>query len=270
MFTHKLGLFENAVDSLEEALVKYQEMYDRPKSSKFAVLHMAHFMELIFKYYVYMKHPLLIYKNPFAKSLDNIGTISLWDAINFINNENKDSISADLRKDLEWLKKVRNSIEHYEFTMNLQEVGDTIGRIFRSVLRFLDEYTQIDLRSKISNEAMNEFSVLSDEYKSHLQEALGKARYIAAMWGNNANNDFPACIDCEQCGHRTMVFDDTSETNYRCLFCGEIYGDNVPCRCDVCGSVSDYYDMDIWECQNGEIEKRCSHCSGRYLMEKDD
>lgn len=38
-----------------------------PTSS--AILHFSHFMELILKYYVTQAHPLLIYKNPFAKSL---------------------------------------------------------------------------------------------------------------------------------------------------------------------------------------------------------
>lgn len=93
MSTHQLDLLENALDSLVEALHKYEqgESGDN-KAYKFAVLHMSHFMELIFKHYVAQKHPLLIYKEPFAQKLDRNKTITLWEAINFINNESEDFI----------------------------------------------------------------------------------------------------------------------------------------------------------------------------------
>jgi hypothetical protein len=61
--THELDLLDNALDSLAEALAKFEEGDDgEPKAYKFAVLHMAHFIELIFKHHVAEKHPLLIYK----------------------------------------------------------------------------------------------------------------------------------------------------------------------------------------------------------------
>ncbi|MGD1473691.1 hypothetical protein ACP6H4_26250 [Vibrio harveyi] len=46
MSEHKLDLLDNAVDSLEEALVKFEEgEAGETKAYKFAVLHMAHFLD---------------------------------------------------------------------------------------------------------------------------------------------------------------------------------------------------------------------------------
>ena len=117
---HELGLLENALDSLNEALRKFQAGESgSPRAYKFAVLHFAHSLELLFKYYVTQSHPLLIYKNPFSKSIAKENTIGLWDAVQFLKNEGK-GISADLSKDLEWVKQLRNNIEHHKFEMNVQ------------------------------------------------------------------------------------------------------------------------------------------------------
>ncbi len=62
---HELGLLENVLDSLNEALRKFQPGESgEPRAYKFAVLHFAQALELLFKYYVTQSHPLLIYKNP--------------------------------------------------------------------------------------------------------------------------------------------------------------------------------------------------------------
>ena len=66
---HKLNLFENAIDSLDEALLKYEigAHETEPAALKFAVLHMAHFMELLLKKYLSDIHPLLLFKDVFKK-----------------------------------------------------------------------------------------------------------------------------------------------------------------------------------------------------------
>ena len=130
---HKLDLLGNAMDSLEEALKKFEEGdAGDQKAYKFCVLHMAHFIELIFKHHITEKHPLLIYANPFAPKIDpaTAKTIGLWEAVNFINNEDKDAVSGDFKKDLDWLKRLRNDIEHHKFEMDVATARITIGRLF--------------------------------------------------------------------------------------------------------------------------------------------
>ena len=80
--SHQLDLLENAVDSLNEALRQYDVGKSGSiRSYKFAILHFAHFLELLFKYYVTQSHPLLIYKNPFSKNIKSEKTIGLWEAV---------------------------------------------------------------------------------------------------------------------------------------------------------------------------------------------
>ena len=65
MAKHKLDLRENSADSCNEALSKYREgLAGNGGAFKFAILHLAHALELLFKSYFAKVHPLLpdIYK----------------------------------------------------------------------------------------------------------------------------------------------------------------------------------------------------------------
>ena len=272
MTTHQLDLLENAVDSLAEALSKLREGDEgNSKAFKFAVLHMAHFVELVFKHHIASKHPLLIYKDPFSAKVDRNKTINLWDAINFINNEAADTVSPVLKKDLEWLKRLRNEIEHHKFTMEVPEVRATIGRLFRSVVEFLEKHTEIELESLIPESTMETFQVLSDEYEFKLRTALKEADDFEAA--NQTRYDDPDAppprLDCENCSNPTLIKNEHSSSGYRCLVCNNEEGDNIPASCDICGLLSTLGELDAWE-DEGKCEYRCYYCSGRYHADKDD
>lgn len=274
MSNHKLDLLENAMDSLAEALTKFEQGDNgNPKAYKFCVLHMAHFIELIFKHYITEKHPLLIYMNPFESNLkpEKARTIGLWEAVNFINNEEKDTVSGDFRKDLEWLKKLRNDIEHHKFEMDVATARTTIGRLFRAVLEFIDYNSNVDIEQAIPQNAMDTFKVLSDEYQFKLKDALRAADAIERDNPRDPSDpDVPEVrIDCEGCGNFTMVLNDASGTGYRCTVCDNEDGDNIPTNCDICGAACDTGDLDYWEVEGGQREGRCYYCSGRYAADRD-
>lgn len=279
MSTHQLNILENAIDSLAESLSKFEEGDSgEPNAYKFAVLHMAHFVELTFKYYVSQKHPLLVYQKPFDKKLNKDRTIGLWEAINFINNEaanaeTERTISDELRKDLEWLKRLRNEIEHHKFTMDVQQTRVTIGRLFRSVLEFLNEYTDVSIEDKIPSTLIEPFRVLSDEYEFQRRDAINRAEEIEQEGRAGDPSDpgsIPDRLVCEECDSPTMIIDDSSPTGYKCLFCGNLEGDEIPVWCSACGAISTRGDVDFWETDDGESEVRCYYCSGRYHADKDD
>ena len=165
---HQLDLLENAIDSLREALLKFNEGSDiNIAPYKFSILHFSHFLELLFKYHVTQSHPLLIYKNPFGKNIKSQNTIGLWEAIQFLKNEGKE-FSADFDKDIEWIKKLRNDIEHHKFKMNVLEVRQTLGRLIRATNEFNDEYDLIDITEKLEGEHLVVFNELNDEYLANL------------------------------------------------------------------------------------------------------
>lgn len=274
MTVHELDLFDNALDSLAEALSKFEEGdAGEHKAYKFAVLHMAHFIELIFKHHIASKHPLLIFKDPFARALDKNKTIGLWEAVNFINNEAPNSVSSEFRTDLEWIKRMRNEIEHHKFTMDVTQVRTTIGRLFRSVTEFLDEYSDIELEAHIPKHTKDTFKVLSDEYEFSVRDAIKKAEEVEEENPIDYSSDpdaEPVRLDCPECGHPTLVFDEESDTGYRCTFCGNEESDDLPAVCDICGVHTTKGDLVFWENELGEMEGRCYYCSGRHHADKDD
>lgn len=273
MESHDLDLLGNAIDSLVEALEKF-EQGDRgnPKAYKFAVLHMAHFVELIFKHHITQKHPLLIYSRPFDEKLNTQKTIGLWEAINFINNEEAGVVSKEFRQDLNWLKNLRNQIEHHRFEMNVAEVRSTMGRLFRSMMLFIDDYTDLDVASEIPKQVMDTFKVLSDEYELKVRDAhiLAETLERTARVSRSADSP-PVRVHCDACGHLTMVVSADSPTGFRCTLCSEESSDDIPSACEWCNEPLTYGELyrDTIEDSGEQREvRRCYRCSGNYFADR--
>jgi hypothetical protein len=244
---HELGLLENALDSLNEALRKFQagENGDA-RSYKFAVLHFAHSLELLFKFYVTQSHPLLIYKNPFSKNIEKENTISLWDAVQFLKNEGK-NISADLSKDLEWVKQLRNNIEHHKFEMNVHDVRKALGRLIRATMEFSDEHDLLDLAEKVEPDCKNTFDTLADEYRASIAAARAEAL---------DKSDDGEAYDCAHCGERGTAA--LIEEKYECLFCKETVS---IVECCVCGDDFPETEVSVWNDDHlPHIDYICEAC----------
>lgn len=274
MPTHELNLIENAVDSLKEALAKFDEgEKGNLKAYKFAVQHMSHFVELIFKHHVATIHPLLIFKEPFSRKINTDRTIGLWDAINFIANESPDAISSEFRADLEWIKKLRNDIEHHKFSLDIQQTRQTLGRLFRSVLEFLEFATELDISDFIEDNEKETFQILANEYEMARRDAIRAADEFDEENTPDYSSDPdapPPRVDCWDCGNPTCIINDESPTGYRCLLCGSEYSDEIPAHCDICGVMTTLGELATWEDDEGRTEARCYYCSGQYHADKDD
>ena len=253
---HKLDLLENAVDSLREALIKFDEGSDTNLSAyKFSILHFSHFFELLFKYYVTQSHPLLIYKNPFSKKIKKENTIGLWEAIQFLKNEGK-QITKDFSKDLEWMKKLRNDIEHFKFDMNVIEARRTLGRLIRATDEFIDEHDLLDISSKIGGQHLSIYNELNDEYKSHLNTARIAAKALT-------EDDGHGCIYCGE-------YDTAAKIGNKlvCQFCDQ-EEDLIHC----CNCHLEYREdeMRVWNDDpehHPHIDYICDYCH-EYILGKD-
>lgn len=272
----ELDLLENAIDSLNEALAKYQEGKDgNEKAYKFCVQYLSHFFELLLKYYVTQSHPLLIYKNPFSKTIsEESQTIGLYEAINFLKNEGHE-ITEKFEKDLKWLKKLRNSIEHHKFEMDVDEVEETIGRLMSAVVEFDESHENIDLSSYISREQYDLFHMLADTYEGRLKKAeeeVKKAKEGAYRGVSPKEYEFVDfnVYHCYECDHDTMIPDEESSSGYKCVFCDNEESDDIEVECDCCGIKAPVEEMDLWDMDDGTSEYRCYYCSGRYQADKDD
>lgn len=246
MAKHELDLLPNALDSFNEALSKYRaaEAGD-PRSYKFAILHFAHFLELLFKHYVTQAHPLLIYKNPFAANLEKQQTIGLWEAVQFLRNEGH-KIEPSFKKDLEWIKDLRNNIEHYKFTMDLSEVRATLGRLTQALLEFNDYVSDFDVAEHISPANLDLFKTLSDAYKAKVAAARKRAEE------ESDNNEAVLCHNCFN-GTAALI-----GREYKCFLCE--FSDPIQ-DCCVCGTQERRSEMSLWNEDYGDFI--CIGCQDR-------
>jgi len=255
----QLDLFDNALDSLNESLEKYKQgSKGDTRAYKFCIQHLSHFLELIFKYYVYQCHPLLIYKNPFAKNIkEDAFTITLTDAINFLKNEGR-NLPEEFEKDLNWLKNLRNKIEHHRFSMSLDEVKETIGRLINALVKFDELYDNLGIIEYIPEKHYFLFFELAYSY----EERLKKAQDIANTYSYHPKrNPEQFTVMCEECHHETMTPNEESATGYRCSFCGCEDSDNIMVQCTYCGSHSPKWQMSGWN-EDEESYYICIGCMG--------
>ncbi len=247
---HELDLQENALDSLNEALRKYQEgLAGDLRAYKFAILHYAHFIELLFKYYVTESHPLLIYKNPFSKNLKKEKTIGLWEAVQFLKNEGKE-VEPSFFTDMEWLKKLRNDIEHFKFTMDVAETRRAIGRLTQAVIDFNVTHADIDIFDHIDADTFSIFQELADENKA----ALANAQKEAEEYSENGE-----IYDCEICWNIGTAIN--SVAGYVCKLCGET---DPEIDCCVCGERIRQSEGRVWnEDHPPHIDYICEYCDDR-------
>lgn len=253
---YELDLLDNAIDSLNEALVKYQEAIGGNKMAfKFCVLHLSHFLELIFKHYVSLAHPLLIYKKPFENKINEESqTIGLEEAINFLINEGK-NLPKNFITDLKWFKKLRNRIEHHKFTMEVEEVKNTIGRLMKAFVEFDQLHACLNFYAKVSLAQYPLFLELSSNYE------LARGEALARCLSNRDDINFQLLI-CPACGNETMVTDRTSSSGIKCFFCqSEEPPMDMEVPCDLCDQLWPLDEMNSCDWYgNGQNSNICPRC----------
>lgn len=250
MAKHQLDLRENAVDSFNEALCKYREgLGGNGAAFKFAILHLAHSLELLFKYYVSKAHPLLIYKNPFSKNIAKEQTIGLWDAVQFLVNEGY-ALDRSFFADLEWLKKLRNDIEHYAFDMDVPEVRRAMGRLVQAISEYHYDIGDEDIEQFVSKENLDLFNELADENKRELANARTEAKELTE------DDEVHNCKFCGHDGTGAMI-----KGRIVCQYCKE--DDNL-LDCSICGAQMLRSEAIVWnDDHESHTDYACEACDDR-------
>ena len=170
--------------------------------------------------------------------------------------------------DLNWFKKLRNSIEHHKFVMDVNQVNDTIGRLVKAFDSEQERLGRLDFSSAITVERLKLFFDLADNYEQKLKAVESHVHdlYVAAQGGQRHkfwdNSRFPI-LYCFECGHLLAIEDEQSDSGFKCALCGseDVDKDDLPANCVICGV----------DCLSGElIAGYCYYCSGQYHADKDD
>lgn len=309
---YKLDIQENAIDSFHEALSRFREGEEGVKNRayKFAILHMAHFVELVLKLYVISIDENLVYSKCFNKvdkraKENNINHLEAYELLkkegfNFealiSSNSSPHTINVDQAlelakcevcqhtgnhfvdsefiKDINWMKGLRNNISHFEFSLTTKDVRLCIGRLVRGIEDFIDMFSLFDLRAKINDAEAEIFDKLSDEFKQMLAEAeqdVKDAKDQAFRVRPKEMCFVDWCVyECPQCEHNTMIPNDDSSTGYKCTYCENEESDEIELTCDCCGVKFHQDDLETWEMDDGTSEMRCYYCTGQYAASKYD
>jgi hypothetical protein len=228
---HELDIFANAVDSLNEGLRRYQEAHaGKVGAYKFAVLHFSHFLELLFKHAVASEHELLIYKNPASKNIAKESTIGIWESIAILKNS-EHHFEPELLADIEWLKQLRNDIEHYKFKMDVRQVRAALGRILRASTDFAVAAGTPAVADAVTIDCRDTFHTLLDEYREQLANARADAK-------EEAERDVTYCTFC---GESDVAVERTDLVH--CFFCAE---DDPLHVCAICGEQHRESEMTVW------------------------
>ena len=272
---HRLALIENAVDSLNEALTKYEmgAHGGEPRELKFAVLHMAHFIELLLKERMAKIHPLLIYERPFEAKIRYGRTISVSQAINFLRHA--EEIEDDFHDNLRWLTDLRNQITHREFVIDVVHTKETLGRIVKAAVDFCDPALSQQIRASLPKQVNATLQDLLDDYTERLRLAQSNAEEHSDQFGpytDEYGHIMPVGpLDCGSCGSDQTVAASgqvkSREPAYgQCFFC-EQEG-----RITQCGHCSDWYpDWDLVKHpMTDEPSSICEACADWWQHRWDD
>ena len=307
---YQLDIQENAIDSFNEALVKYREGETGKLSAyKFAILHMAHFLELVLKMYVETLDENLIYIANF-RLLDKEANAAGEDLLQHLakrqstgklfpqpsgNSPSKTIYAANalaLAKlerckvtgvpfvdqefidDIDWLKGLRNNIEHFHFELEPRDVRLCLGRIVRRAEEFADGFSLFGLADQVGAENAELFEQLADEYENRIREArleVKEKTYEAFRGVRHKFNDQVGwnVYECPECREDTLITDQKSDTGYRCTLCGNEESDEIEEKCDICGIKAPGDQMELWEIDEHESERRCYFCSGNHALDRD-
>lgn len=293
----------NAIDSFNESLAKYEQgQAGDIKSFKFAITHLAHSIELVLKIYLQTLDEFIVFSKCFkevekkAKSdgVDLLSAFSKLKAERFdfekivqgipcphtVNVEQALSVAMcevckitsnnfldqEFIDDINWMKDLRNSIEHYEFDFTPKEVRLCIGRLIRGLADFADLFSLFDLESEVGKDRFHVFEVLADEYSHFLAEAnitVAEAKRELFSGVRPKHQVFIEwnVYDCPSCGNSTMIPNRDSSTGYRCTFngCGNEESEEIEVDCDICGGAWPNGDMTSWEDTYTHVCPRCEN-----------
>lgn len=292
---YKMDILNNAFDSLNEALDKYEQgQQGNVRQHKFALLHFCHFMELILKYYLTTKNENLIYKKVYefivkkakeesmtlAEAYEELEkndfdfsgliaghpnpfTIKPDQILAFIKSDDA-GIDEQLISDIASIKALRNNIEHYRFEMDTKDVRLALGRLTRGFDEFYEYVGLGTLQQSINKTQLGIFQILADEYEHNLAEAKFDAQeaHRDAFRGVRPKHylfvDFTT-YDCHECNQvNLMIPNQYSETGFRCTHCGNEESDDIEVECEICGESWPNGEMCSWE---DTYEHTCPNCN---------
>lgn len=293
----KFDLLENGLDFVTSGI---QHILDdkSPTSLKYAIIHLSAGVELILKDTLRKEHWSLIFENI------NTANFSLLKSGEF-KSVDFDAILARLQnvceielsdKDLSILKqlrRLRNKIEHFEFSLNVPAIKSLSSKVLSILLIFINENIDLKRTSATSKEYIEQLRSMPTKFTEYVK--LRNAQIKDVIVKANKKYEIEICPICRQ---TTLILDD----DRLCAFCGftespqtiaRLYAENIlgesmyicmtdggdfpVMDCIHCNDTDtfvdkgdDYICFNCFETNHKSELKYCSNCGQIFESSKDD
>lgn len=297
----KLDIKSNAIDSFNEALAKLESAQNGDsKAYKFTILYLSHAIELVLKMYLQNLDENLVFSKCYKKVKQRASEkkINLLDAFNELESEQFDFgaviagydnpftvnvgevlaiakdetcditgnhfVDQEFIDDINWMKEIRNTIEHFQFEFTVKEVRLCIGRLVRGLNEFSDVFSLFDLEEEVGEQCYEIFKVLADEYEHSLAEAHIDVSETKNSLFSSIRPKHQMFIEwnqyyCEECSNETIIPNTDSATGYKCTFCGNEESGQIEVDCDVCNLPWANEEMSYWDENLMNVCPRCEN-----------
>ncbi len=210
---HQFTLIENALDSLEHAIVHLNESQELCIGDcKRVIIDLSHVAELLFKERLRMIHPAFVlsdidnYPSSTAHTVGAAKALQRLQKIGGIEFEDEDQAA------LKTIREKRNEIEHYEFKISEKEAKVVIGNVLVFIFKFaLDEVGLDWAARRIEDPAwakLNEFAEFYQVQRAYILDTLWDSNLPIQNCPMCHNNTFDIESEvCVLCGHREDVLE---------------------------------------------------------------
>lgn len=204
----EFDLLSNAVDSLLHAIDHVAPIGDEAvaKDYKQAILAVAHAVELLLKERLRREHPALIWRNVDKYPSLDAQTVTVDEAIARLESICGVKISDEDRSAIRSSKLLRNSIQHYRFSMTEKAVRKSIGKMLAFILEFSDKELAHPIREDLRrNERLQDLLAMYEFYEAYYKKVEAEMRRRDKWTEECSECGFPS-FDlttgiCEICGH---------------------------------------------------------------------
>jgi len=244
----RFNLIENAKDSLAHA-VEHLTGPEEPTVGdlKRVILDVTHVVELILKERIRKAHAAFIWENVDKYPSSAAQTIGTDRAVSRLLNLAGIALPDDSKKTLSACRRIRNSIQHFEFEIEPTEARAIVGRMLSFIFSFARSHLELDLETDFrGDDRWSTLIKIYEFWKAHsetLEEQLSKeGKSVCACPSCGARTFDLSCMKCALCGHM--------EDRVECGLCGEMVWESgaeifvIPKGFAICQRCIDRYKAD--------------------------
>ena len=239
----EFNLINNAKDSFNHAIDHLTDPDGiKPSDIKIAIREIAHIVELLLKERLSHTLRALVWENIDRYPVDDERTVDLDRAMARLSKISGITFNEEAIKTIRACKRIRNRIEHYEFSINTEEAKGIIGRLLSFIFEFSEKHLKVDWEKEIHSD--DRWQALINIYQ--FWEAHGEA-VERKLREENAH-----VVECPSCGAQTFEYDKA-----KCRLCEHEEPEAV---CSVCGNT-------VWESEGnyqkfdgGGVSFVCNSC----------